>query len=147
MISRKTNPRGNPVVPRESWDDDVTRPGMDEFELLEMRRKRSRKISEAYDFSKTAARDIEELSKKVANVSLEHASMRNDIAEIKTGQIGITHLAEQIFSAVRKRDEEDKDARKLATTEGGAWKRTLAQLLITTGAVAVAIVSLAISKC
>ena len=146
-MKHRTPPAGYPITRASSQWDDITQPGQSDYEMTEMRRRRAEKISKAYELAVSGKHETEELRRRVANIEIAHEATRRDIGQIKEGQAGLAHVADQIFDAVRSRNEQDREAKKLEATEGGAWRRQFVQTVVALAMVALAIVTLAMNKC
>lgn len=146
-MTRRTPPRGYPVAQSspETWDDH-THPGMSEYELTEMRRRRREKLSEAHSMAKEVKFAYEELKRRMGNAELQIEATRRDISQIKEGQVGLMAVANQIMVEVKTRNDTDQSEKRLEATEGGAWKRQMLASALAAGAVIVAVISLA-GKC
>ncbi len=133
---RRTPPRGWPT---QTWDDDVTQPGMDAHELAEMRQRRSRKVSQAYEWAKDATTIGEDLKRRIA-------ALETGYEQVKEVQIRLAHITDQLAAELKKRSELEKDAARVATTESGAWRRQVVASVIATCALAVSVIA-AFSRC
>lgn len=155
MTRMRTNPFGHRIEtitkPRaasvaaivEDWEDLSTRPGMPEDDYAELKRRRERRNSQAHERSIRNEEGLDALARKVANMELSSAETNKKIDRITLGQVGLMSTAKQILDELSEMREE----KKLRATESSAWSRVIFQSLIPAGALSVAIISLAITRC
>lgn len=144
-MTRRTPPAGYPVAraPSQAEWDDMTQPGMSEYELTEMRRRRAEKISKGYATALNAQRLGEDNSKGIADLRLAHQEMSREVFKIREDQLGLVHTASQIHKQI----QEMSDSRKDGVKESAAWKRQITQSLIAACAVGVSLAAILSNKC
>lgn len=143
---RRTSPKGVPIVRASSNWDDVTQPGMSEYELTEMRRRRAQKLSLAYEMVLQVQSAQEDLKRRMGNAEMALDANRRDLVQIKEGQVGLLAVAEQIMSEIKKRNDNETAVARIHMTESGAWKRQLLAVAVAAGALIVSVI-VAASRC
>lgn len=153
----RTTSRMRSVIEPPDSDDDVTSPPVDLSELEQNAwrlRRLERKNSEVNSLfqgieSRMAVVDESRanMALRIGNLEVAQSQTGKEVRQIKEGQIGLAHVANQIFEEVKKINGKESERERFQRSESGAWKRQLVQSLIALVAVAVALASLLINRC